>query len=286
MKGIILAGGTGSRLHPITQGISKQLTPVYDKPMIYYPLSTLMLAGIRDILIITTPADQEQFQRLLGDGSRFGINLEYKVQPSPDGLAQAFILGADFIGNDPVALVLGDNIFYGPGLGTQLATYEQKDGATVFAYRVADPRAYGVVEFDENFNALSIEEKPENPKSDYAIPGLYFYDSKVVEYARQIKPSPRGELEITDLNRVYLEQGKLKVEVLPRGTAWLDTGTFDSLADATNFIRTAQSRQGLSVGCPEEIAWRHGWLSDEQLRDIATPLVKSGYGSYLLGLLR
>lgn len=286
MKGIILAGGTGSRLHPITQGISKQLTPVYDKPMIYYPLSTLMLAGIRDILIITTPADQEQFQRLLGDGSRFGINLEYKVQPSPDGLAQAFILGADFIGNDPVALVLGDNIFYGPGLGTQLATYEQKDGATVFAYRVADPRAYGVVEFDENFNALSIEEKPENPKSDYAIPGLYFYNSKVVEYARQIKPSPRGELEITDLNRVYLEQGKLKVEVLPRGTAWLDTGTFDSLADATNFIRTVQSRQGLSVGCPEEIAWRHGWLSDEQLRDIATPLVKSGYGSYLLGLLR
>ena len=286
MKGIILAGGTGSRLHPITQGISKQLTPVYDKPMIYYPLSTLMLAGIRDILIITTPTDQEQFQRLLGDGSRFGINLEYKVQPSPDGLAQAFILGADFIGNDPVALVLGDNIFYGPGLGTQLATYEQKDGATVFAYRVADPRAYGVVEFDENFNALSIEEKPENPKSDYAIPGLYFYDSKVVEYARQIKPSPRGELEITDLNRVYLEQGKLKVEVLPRGTAWLDTGTFDSLADATNFIRTVQSRQGLSVGCPEEIAWRHGWLSDEQLREIATPLTKSGYGSYLLGLLR
>ena len=286
MKGIILAGGTGSRLHPITQGISKQLTPVYDKPMIYYPLSTLMLAGIRDILIITTPADQEQFKRLLGDGSRFDINLEYKVQPSPDGLAQAFILGADFIGNDPVALVLGDNIFYGPGLGTQLATYEQKDGATVFAYRVADPRAYGVVEFDEDFNALSIEEKPENPKSDYAIPGLYFYDSKVVEYARQIKPSPRGELEITDLNRVYLEQGKLKVEVLPRGTAWLDTGTFDSLADATNFIRTVQSRQGLSVGCPEEIAWRHGWLSDEQLREIATPLVKSGYGSYLLGLLR
>ena len=286
MKGIILAGGTGSRLHPITQGISKQLTPVYDKPMIYYPLSTLMLSGIRDILIITTPTDQEQFQRLLGDGSRFGINLEYKVQPSPDGLAQAFILGADFIGNDSVALVLGDNIFYGPGLGTQLATYEQKDGATVFAYRVADPRAYGVVEFDEDFNALSIEEKPENPKSDYAIPGLYFYDSKVVEYARQIKPSPRGELEITDLNRVYLEQGKLKVEVLPRGTAWLDTGTFDSLADATNFIRTVQSRQGLSVGCPEEIAWRHGWLSDEQLRDIATPLVKSGYGSYLLGLLR
>ena len=286
MKGIILAGGTGSRLHPITQGISKQLTPVYDKPMIYYPLSTLMLAGIRDILIITTPADQEQFQRLLGDGSRFGVHFEYKVQPSPVGLAQAFILGADFIGNSPVALVLGDNIFYGHGLGTQLAKYEQKDGATVFAYQVADPRAYGVVEFDENNNALSIEEKPENPKSDYVIPGLYFYDRDVVNYAQELEPSPRGELEITDLNRVYLKQGKLKVEVLPRGTAWLDTGTFDSLADATNFIRTVQKRQGLSVGCPEEIAWRAGWLSDQELSEIAGPLVKSGYGKYLLNLLR
>ena len=286
MKGIILAGGTGSRLHPITQGISKQLTPVYDKPMIYYPLSTLMLAGIRDILIITTPADQEQFQRLLGDGSRFGVHFEYKVQPSPDGLAQAFILGADFIGNSPVALVLGDNIFYGHGLGTQLAKYEQKDGATVFAYQVADPCAYGVVEFDENNNALSIEEKPENPKSDYVIPGLYFYDRDVVNYAHELEPSPRGELEITDLNRVYLKQGKLKVEVLPRGTAWLDTGTFDSLADATNFIRTVQKRQGLSIGCPEEIAWRAGWLSDQELSEIAGPLAKSGYGKYLLNLLR
>lgn len=286
MKGIILAGGTGSRLHPITLGISKQLTPVYDKPMIYYPLSTLMLAGIDDILIITTPEDSEQFQRLLGDGSRFGVHFSYKVQPSPDGLAQAFLLGEEHIADEPVALVLGDNIFYGPGLGTQLRKYNQIDGAAVFGYHVADPRAYGVVEFDENFKAVSIEEKPETPKSEYAIPGLYFYDNNVVEYAKQIKPSARGELEITDLNRMYLEQGKLQVEVLPRGTAWLDTGTFDSLADATSFIRTVQARQGLSIGCPEEIAWRMGYIDDSRLAELAEPLVKSGYGRYLLDLLK
>lgn len=286
MKGIILAGGTGSRLHPITLGISKQLTPVYDKPMIYYPLSTLMLAGIQDILIITTPEDQDQFHRLLGDGSPFGVNFSYKVQPSPDGLAQAFILGREHIGNEPVALVLGDNIFYGPGLGTQLRKYNKIDGATVFGYRVADPRAYGVVEFDSNFKAISIEEKPENPKSDFAIPGLYFYDNNVVEIASNIAPSPRGELEITDVNRVYLEKNKLQVEVLPRGTAWLDTGTFDSLADATSFIRTVQARQGLSIGCPEEIAWRMGYIDDKRLEKLASPLVKSGYGRYLLGLLK
>lgn len=286
MKGILLAGGTGSRLHPITLGISKQLTPVYDKPMIYYPISTLMLAGIQDILIITTPQDQEQFQRLLGDGSQFGVNFTYKVQPSPDGLAQAFILGEEHIGDDSAALVLGDNIFYGPGLGNQLRKYNDVDGAAVFGYRVADPTAYGVVEFDESFKAISIEEKPVNPKSDYAIPGLYFYDNDVVEYAKAIKPSPRGELEITDLNRVYLEQGKLQVEVLPRGTAWLDTGTFDSLADATNFIRTVQARQGLSIGSPEEIGWRMGWIDDARLEELAQPLVKSGYGTYLLSLLK
>ena len=285
MKGIILAGGTGSRLHPITQGISKQLTPVYDKPMIYYPLSTLMLAGIRDILIITTPADQEQFQRLLGDGSRFGVRFEYKVQPSPDGLAQAFILGADFIGNSPVALVLGDNIFYGHGLGTQLAKYEQKDGATVFAYQVADPRAYGVVEFDENNNALSIEEKPENPKSDYVIPGLYFYDRDVVNYAQELEPSPRGELEITDLNRVYLKQGKLKVEVLPRGTAWLDTGTHDSLSEASTYIEVLEKRQGLKVACLEGIAYSQGWLTAADVERIAQPMIKNQYGQYLLKLI-
>lgn len=286
MKGILLAGGTGSRLHPITLGISKQLTPVYDKPMIYYPISTLMLAGIQDILIITTPQDQDQFQRLLGDGSQFGVNFTYKVQPSPDGLAQAFILGEEHIGDDSAALVLGDNIFYGPGLGNQLRKYNNLDGAAVFGYRVADPTAYGVVEFDQSFKAISIEEKPARPKSDYAIPGLYFYDNDVVEYAKAIEPSPRGELEITDLNRVYLEQGKLQVEVLPRGTAWLDTGTFDSLADATSFIRTVQARQGLSIGSPEEIGWRMGWIDDNHLEELARPLVKSGYGAYLLGLLK
>lgn len=286
MKGILLAGGTGSRLHPITLGISKQLTPVYDKPMIYYPISTLMLAGIQDILIITTPQDQAQFQRLLGDGSQFGVNFSYVVQPSPDGLAQAFLLGEEHIGQESVSLVLGDNIFYGPGLGNQLRKYSDVDGAAVFGYRVADPTAYGVVEFDENFKAITIEEKPHAPKSDYAIPGLYFYNNNVVEYAKNIKPSPRGELEITDLNRTYLEQGKLQVEVLPRGTAWLDTGTFDSLADATSFIRTVQARQGLSIGSPEEIGWRMGWISDEQLEEIAQPLIKSGYGQYLLNLLK
>ena len=286
MKGILLAGGTGSRLHPITLGISKQLTPVYDKPMICYPISTLMLAGIQDILIITTPQDQDQFRRLLGDGSQFGVNFTYKVQPSPDGLAQAFILGEEHIGDDSAALVLGDNIFYGPGLGNQLRKYNNVDGAAVFGYRVADPTAYGVVEFDDDFRAVSIEEKPVNPKSDYAIPGLYFYDNNVVEYAKAIKPSPRGELEITDLNRVYLEQGKLQVEVLPRGTAWLDTGTFDSLADATNFIRTVQARQGLSIGSPEEIGWRMGWIDDARLEELAQPLVKSGYGTYLMSLLK
>lgn len=286
MKGILLAGGTGSRLHPITLGISKQLTPVHDKPMIYYPISTLMLAGIQDILIITTPQDQDQFRRLLGDGSQFGVNFTYKVQPSPDGLAQAFILGEEHIGDDSAALVLGDNIFYGPGLGNQLRKYNNVDGAAVFGYRVADPTAYGVVEFDDDFRAVSIEEKPVNPKSDYAIPGLYFYDNNVVEYAKAIKPSPRGELEITDLNRIYLEQGKLQVEVLPRGTAWLDTGTFDSLADATNFIRTVQARQGLSIGSPEEIGWRMGWIDDARLEELAQPLVKSGYGTYLMSLLK
>ncbi|WP_237242444.1 glucose-1-phosphate thymidylyltransferase RfbA [Rothia nasimurium] len=286
MKGILLAGGTGSRLHPITLGISKQLTPVYDKPMVYYPISTLMLAGIQDILIITTPQDQEQFRRLLGDGSQFGVNFTYKVQPSPDGLAQAFILGEEHVGDDSAALVLGDNIFYGPGLGNQLRKYNDVDGAAVFGYRVADPTAYGVVEFDDDFRAVSIEEKPVNPKSDYAIPGLYFYDNNVVEYAKAIKPSPRGELEITDLNRIYLEQGKLQVEVLPRGTAWLDTGTFDSLADATNFIRTVQARQGLSIGSPEEIGWHMGWIDDARLEELAQPLVKGGYGTYLMSLLK
>jgi glucose-1-phosphate thymidylyltransferase len=285
MRGIILAGGTGSRLHPITLGISKQLVPVYDKPMIYYPLSTLILAGIRDILIITTPHDADQFQRLLGDGSQFGINLTYVQQPSPDGLAQAFILGADHIGDETVALVLGDNIFYGQGMGTQLRRHADIKGGAVFGYWVNDPKAYGVVEFDDEGKALSLEEKPEKPKSHYAVPGLYFYDNDVVDIARNLKPSPRGELEITDVNRAYLERGDLQVEILPRGTAWLDTGTFNDLSDASNFIRTVENRQGLKIGAPEEIAWRQGFLTDEELRDRAEPLVKSGYGSYLLGLL-
>ncbi|WP_427172316.1 glucose-1-phosphate thymidylyltransferase RfbA [Arthrobacter sp. 92] len=285
MRGIILAGGTGSRLHPITLGISKQLVPVYDKPMIYYPLSTLMLAGIQDILIITTPHDGDQFERLLGDGSRFGVNITYKQQPSPDGLAQAFVLGAEHIGDGPVALVLGDNIFYGHGMGTQLRRFADIDGGAVFGYWVADPSAYGVVEFDDSGNAISLEEKPAAPKSHYAVPGLYFYDNDVVEIARNLKPSARGELEITDVNRIYLEREKLQVEILPRGSAWLDTGTFDSLNEASEFVRTVQKRQGLSIGCPEEIAWRMGFLSDDDLRERAEPLAKSGYGHYLLELL-
>ncbi|MBM7458653.1 glucose-1-phosphate thymidylyltransferase RfbA [Rhodococcus coprophilus] len=285
MRGIILAGGTGSRLHPITLGISKQLTPVYDKPMIYYPLSTLMLAGIREVLVITTPHDLDQFRRLLGDGSRFGIELTYATQQRPDGLAQAFVLGADHIGTESVALVLGDNIFYGPGLGSQLTRFADIDGGAVFAYRVSDPAAYGVVEFDSAGRALSLEEKPVDPKSPYAVPGLYFYDNDVVEIARGLRPSPRGEYEITDINRTYLEAGKLHVEVLPRGTAWLDTGTFDSLLDASNYVRTIEQRQGLKIGAPEEVAWRRGFVTDDELRALAEPLAKSGYGQYLLDLL-
>ncbi len=280
-----MAGGTGSRLHPITLGISKQLVPVYDKPMIYYPLSTLILAGIQDILIVTTPHDAEQFQRLLGDGSQFGVNLTYVQQPSPDGLAQAFILGADHIGNETVALVLGDNIFYGPGMGSQLRRHANIDGGAVFGYWVRDPKSYGVVEFDKAGKALSLEEKPTHPKSNYAVPGLYFYDNDVVEIARDLKPSPRGELEITDVNKIYLQREKLQVEILPRGTAWLDTGTFSDLNDASNFVRTVENRQDLKIGAPEEVAWRQGFLSDDELRQRAEPLIKSGYGSYLLGLL-
>ena len=286
MRGIILAGGSGTRLHPVTLGISKQLVPVYDKPMIYYPLSTLIFAGISEVLVITTPHDRDGFERLLGDGSQFGISISYATQPSPDGLAQAFVIGADFIGDEKVALVLGDNIFYGSGLGTQLRTFSDVDGGAVFAYWVAEPRAYGVVEFDADGRAVSLEEKPAEPRSNYAVPGLYFYDNDVVEIARGLEPSPRGEYEITDVNRVYLERGKLQVGVLPRGTAWLDTGTFDSLNDAGNFVRTLEARQGLKVGSPEEAAWRLGFLTDDELAERATALQKSGYGTYLLEILR
>ncbi|MEP9415315.1 glucose-1-phosphate thymidylyltransferase RfbA [Gordonia sp. VNQ95] len=285
MRGIILAGGTGSRLHPITQGVSKQLVPVYDKPMIYYPLSTLMLAGIREILIITTPSDEAAFRGLLGDGSQFGIELSYITQPAPEGLAQAFTLGADHIGDESVALVLGDNIFYGPGLGSQLQGFGDIEGGAIFAYWVAEPSAYGVVEFDQTGTAVSLEEKPAAPKSNYAVPGLYFYDNDVIEIARGLRPSARGEYEITDINAHYLERGELKVTVLPRGTAWLDTGTFDSLLDAGNFVRTVEQRQGLKIAVPEEIAWRRGYLSDDELAARAERLRKSGYGDYLLDIL-
>ncbi|MFE3542218.1 glucose-1-phosphate thymidylyltransferase RfbA [Nocardia sp. NPDC059177] len=284
MRGIILAGGTGSRLHPITRGVSKQLVPVYDKPMVYYPLSTLMLAGIDDILVITTPEDADAFARLLGDGSQFGVSISYVVQPEPDGLARAFVLGADHIGTEPAALVLGDNIFHGPGLGASLERFHDIDGGAVFAYWVSDPTAYGVVEFDQG-RAVSIEEKPKTPRSNYAIPGLYFYDNDVVEIARELRPSARGEYEITDINRAYLEQGKLSVDVLARGTAWLDTGTFDSLLDAANYVRTIEERQGLKIGVPEEVAWRRGLIDDEQLCALAEPMVRSGYGRYLLDLI-
>ena len=285
MRGIILAGGTGSRLHPITQGISKQLVPVYDKPMIYYPLSTLMLAGIRDILVITTPSDREAFEHLLGDGSQFGIGLTYATQKQPDGLAQAFVLGADHIGNDSVALVLGDNIFYGPGLGTQLQGNGNVDGGAIFAYWMSDPSAYGVVDFDENGVAQSLEEKPIRPRSNFAVPGLYFYDNTVVDLARGLRRSARGEYEITDINSHYLREGKLSVKVLQRGTAWLDTGTFDSLLEAGNFVRTIEKRQGLKIAVPEEIAWRMGFIDDESVRSRASKFLKSGYGSYLLEIL-
>ena len=285
MRGIILAGGSGTRLHPITLGVSKQLIPVYDKPMVYYPLSTLMLAGIRDILVITTPHDAPFFERLLGDGSQFGISITFAQQPSPDGLAQAFTIGADFIGDDRVALVLGDNLLYGPGLGTQLKRFADVDGGAIFAYWVAEPEAYGVVEFDAAGRAVSLEEKPAAPKSNYAVPGLYFYDNEVVDIARSLRPSARGEYEITDVNSAYLECVRLHVEVLPRGTAWLDTGTFDQMTDAADYVRTMERRTGMKIGAPEEIAWRQGWLTDDDLRARADALVKSGYGHYLHSLL-
>lgn len=286
MKGIILAGGSGTRLYPLTIAVSKQLMPVYDKPMIYYPISTLLLAGIREILIITTPHDSEAFQRLLGDGSQIGCKFEYKVQPSPDGLAQAFILGEKFIGNDSVALVLGDNIFYGTGLPALLESKTQVKGGCVFAYQVSDPERYGVVEFDADQKAISIEEKPLQPKSNYAVPGLYFYDNSVVNYAKSLKPSARGELEITDINKIYLEKGELEVGVMSRGTAWLDTGTFDSLHEASEFVKVLEKRQGFKISCIEEIAYKKGFINEEQLSESAKKYGKSGYGNYLKSLIK
>ncbi|NBO53352.1 MAG: glucose-1-phosphate thymidylyltransferase [Actinobacteria bacterium] len=285
MRGIVLAGGTGSRLWPITRGISKQLVPVYDKPLIYYPISTLMSAGIREILVITTPSDALSFKALLGDGSQWGMELQFAVQPEPKGLAEAFLIGEQFIGDEPVALVLGDNIFHGPGLDTELSGLTSPDGGVIFAYRVSNPESYGVVEFASDGRAISIEEKPHNPRSRYAVPGLYFYDSDVVEIAKSVTPSGRGELEITAVNNAYLESGRLSVRILPDGTAWLDSGTFESLHDASSYVRVIEDRQGSKVGCPEEIAWRNGWISDGQLMQLATDLMKSGYGEYLVSIL-
>ncbi len=286
MKGIILAGGSGTRLYPITRAISKQLMPIYDKPMIYYPLSVLMLAGIKDILIITTPEDNDSFKRLLGDGKDMGCNFEYAVQEKPNGLAQAFVIGEKFIGTDKAALILGDNIFYGSGFSKLIQSFNDVDGAAIFAYPVADPERYGVVEFDESFKALSIEEKPKHPKSNFAVPGLYFYDNTVIEVAKNLKPSPRGEYEITDVNKYYLEQGTLQVGVMDRGTAWLDTGTFDSLSDASEFVRVIEKRQDTKIGCIEEVAYNMGFIDRKQLKEIAQKYIKSGYGQYLLKLLK